>query len=177
LTNKRLFVALWPSPAVQRELAALAADVSLGVSVSPGNLHLTLAFLGSSSAQQEACYRRALSGLPGLRFPPMALDVDRLGFWREPRILWAGPKEAPAALLALVDDLNALLRPCGFTPETRPFQAHITLKRKFPGPAPAWGTRPPVRWLADTVALVWSQSTPQGVRYQPLLRIPATTSL
>jgi len=174
LNSKRLFVALWPSPAVQREWAVLAAEAPHGVPVSPGNLHLTLAFLGSSSLQQEARYRRALSGL---RFAPIALDIGCLGFWREPRILWAGPKETPVALAALVEDINVLLRPCGFIPETRPFQAHITLKRKFPGPAPDWGTRSSVRWLADTVALVWSQSTPQGVYYQPLLRIPATPSL
>ncbi|MDR2244802.1 MAG: hypothetical protein LBE15_05280 [Burkholderiales bacterium] len=53
--------------------------------------------------------------------------------------MWAGPKETPAALIALVEDIHALLQPCGFTPETRPFRAHITLRRKYPGQAPDWG--------------------------------------
>jgi 2'-5' RNA ligase len=171
MDSKRLFVALWPSPAVQRELAALVADEPRGVAVPPQNLHLTLAFLGSSTALQEACYRRALLGL---KFSPMALDISCFGFWREPRILWTGPKETPTALLALVERIHALLQPCGFAPESRPFQSHITLKRKFSGSPPDWGVRSLVHWRADTTALVWSQSTPQGVRYQPLLRLPAT---
>jgi 2'-5' RNA ligase len=132
---------------------------------------LTLAFLGRSSVQQEACYRQALSGL---KFAPMALAIDQMGFWREPRILWAGLKETPAVLTALVEEIHTLLQPCGFVPETRPFRAHITLKRKYPGPAPDWGMRPSVRWLADTVALVWSQNTPRGVCYRPVFRIAAT---
>lgn len=134
------------------------------------NLHLTLAFLGNSNAQQEACYRHALSDL---KFSPMALDIEQMGFWREPRILWASTKETPAALIALVENIHTLMQPYGFIPETRPFRAHITLKRKYPSPAPDWGMRPPVRWLADTVALVWSQSTRQGVCYRPLLRVAA----
>jgi 2'-5' RNA ligase len=168
LDSRRLFIALWPSSAVQRELTALIPDGAHGVSVRPENVHLTLAFLGNSSAAQEASYRRVLSSL---KFTAVALDIQCLGFWREPRILWAGPKETSAALVTLVEDIHALLWPCGFTPEPRPFHAHITLKRKYPGPAPDWGMRPPVRWLADTVALVWSHSTPQGVCYKPLLRI------
>ncbi|MCL2298161.1 MAG: RNA 2',3'-cyclic phosphodiesterase [Proteobacteria bacterium] len=167
MDSKRLFVALWPSAAVQRELAAVVADEPRGVPVRSENLHLTLAFLGNSNAQQEACYRRALASLA---FTPIMLDIHQMGFWREPRILWTGPKETPAALIALVENLHALLQSCGFVPDTRPFRAHITLKRKYPGPAPDWGMRPPVRWLADTVALVWSQSTPRGVSYQPLLK-------
>jgi 2'-5' RNA ligase len=133
-------------------------------------MHLTLAFLGSSSAQQEVCYRRALLGL---KFATIALDIHQLGFWREPRILWAAPKETPDALIALVENVHTLLQPCGFIPETRPFRAHITLKRKCSEPAPDWGMRSSIYWLADTVALVCSQSTPQGVSYRPLLKILA----
>jgi 2'-5' RNA ligase len=139
--------------------------------VPPENLHLTLVFIGNSNAAQEACYRRALLKL---KFAPVALDIDHMGFWREPRILWAGPKETPTALVALVEGIQTLLQPCGFSPEPRPFRAHVTLKRKCSGPTPDWGELSPVRWFADTVALVWSQSTPRGVRYQPLLRIVAT---
>jgi 2'-5' RNA ligase len=170
LDSRRLFVALWPSASVQRELAALIPDRSYGTPVRPENVHLTLAFLGSSSAQQETCYRHALLSL---KFALIALDIHQLGFWREPRILWAAPKETPDALVALAKNTQALLRPCGFIPEPRPFRAHITLKRKCSKPAPDWGMRPPVRWLADTVALVCSQSTPQGVSYRPLLKILA----
>ncbi|MCL2310249.1 MAG: RNA 2',3'-cyclic phosphodiesterase [Proteobacteria bacterium] len=168
MDGKRLFIALWPPAIVQRELAALAAAEPLGVPVQSDNLHLTLAFLGNSSAQQEYCYRRVLRHL---KFAPIALDIHQMGFWRAPRILWTGPEEAPAILTTLVENIYMLLQPCGFVPDPRPFRAHITLKRKYPGPAPGWGMRPPVRWLADTVALVWSQSTPQGVRYQLLLKL------
>ncbi|MDR2244803.1 MAG: hypothetical protein LBE15_05285 [Burkholderiales bacterium] len=49
MNHRRLFVALWPSPAVQRELAALAPDKPHGTPVRPENLHLTLALLATGT--------------------------------------------------------------------------------------------------------------------------------
>ncbi len=182
--GKRLFVALWPPPPLQRALTALTDGERSGVAVPAANVHLTLAFLGASSNEQEACYRAALQKLS---FDAFKLRIDMLGWWRKPRIVWAGPSETPSELPALVQQVNELLRACPAPSDTSgnaaekesgtsSFAAHITLLRKHPGPAPAWGGRTALSWRVDTVALWESLRVAGGVRYRPLLRIGAQTT-
>ena len=123
---------------------------------------------GRHDAARLAAYEAALTDLA---VPSLELILDRYGYWPRPRILWLGSSH-PAELYELVAELHRRLRGCGFTPERRAFQAHITLARKFSGPAP---TRPPVapiHWRVNEVALVESQSSPEGSRYRVLRRWP-----
>jgi len=179
--GKRLFVALWPPPSLQRALAALVEGERGGVAVPAANVHMTLLFLGASTDAQETFYRAALRELS---FAPFTLGIDRFGWWRKPRVVWAGPNETPPELAALarqVEKAFDLASPPASReipaaePRDTPFAAHITLLRKHPGPAPAWGNRAPLFWKADTVALVESVRVAGGVRYRPLLRISAKT--
>jgi hypothetical protein len=78
----------------------------------------------------------------------------------------------PAELSSLVQDLNRRLESCGFSPERRPFQAHITLARDFTGPAPPAELEHPVIWRTGQVALVESLQTGWGVRYAVLAHWP-----
>jgi len=72
----------------------------------------------------------------------------------------------------LVAELHRRLRGCGFTPERRAFHAHITLARKFPGPAPAQPPATPMRWSIHDIALVESLREDDGARYAVLRRWP-----
>ena len=128
------------------------------------NLHLTLVFLGTTDSQHLECYRQALLGLT---VPSMTLDLDQLGYWPKPRILWLGPTQTPKPLSQLVQELNKRLATCGYTPERRPFRAHITLARKIPKPDELLNVTP-WRWRADRVALVESVSREGGVCYEVL---------
>lgn len=163
---QRLFLALWPDADTRRALARLARNLT-PQPVPAHNLHLTLVFLGATPAAQAAAYRAALAGLQP---PPLTLALDRIGCWRGPRVLWAGLSQPPAALLALVDELNSRLQPCGFVPEARPFAAHVTLARHHRDAPAQCELAEPIHWPAREVVLAESCSTADGVRYAPRLR-------
>lgn len=167
--ERRLFLALWPGDAERRQLAELAAAVAGRRRVRDANLHLTLVFLGATDAARLAAYEAALTDLA---VPSLELILDRYGYWPRPRILWLGSSHSPPELYELVAELHCRLRGCGFTPERRAFQAHITLARKFSGPAPTQPPAAPIRWRVNEVALVESQSSPEGSRYRVLCRWP-----
>ncbi len=166
---RRLFLALWPEEAERRRLADLAASVAGRRRVRDDHLHLTLVFLGATAAARLAGYEAALADLPTLE---LELVLDHYGYWPQPRILWLGSSRTPPELYERVADLHRRLRGYGFIPERRAFQAHITLARKFPGPAPAQPPTAPVRWPVNEVALVESLREEGGVRYQVLRRWP-----
>ena len=166
---RRLFLALWPEEAERRQLADLAASVAGRRRVRDDNLHLTLVFLGATDAAQRAAYEAALADLPTLE---LELILDRYGYWPQPRILWLGSSHTPPELYERVAELHRRLRGCGFTPERRAFQAHITLARKFPGPAPVQPPAAPVCWPIRDIALVESLREDGSVRYEVVRRWP-----
>jgi 2'-5' RNA ligase len=166
---RRLFLALWPAETERQQMAELAASVAGRRWLRDANLHLTLVFLGPTDAVRLAAYEAALADLP---VPELDLALDRYGYWPRPRILWLGSSHTPPELYELVAELHRRLRGCGFTPERRAFQAHITLARKFPGPAPKQPPAAPVRWRIGEVALVESLRGENGSHYQVLRRWP-----
>jgi len=87
-------------------------------------LHLTLAFLGDIPAERLVEATRVADGVVA---EPFSLTLDRLGYWKHNRIVWAGGESPPLTFLAgaLTDGLRA----AGFALEARPFVAHLTLLR------------------------------------------------
>ena len=167
--ERRLFLALWPEATVRRQLAALAAEAAGRRRIPDANLHLTLVFLGATSSTHQAAYEAALVGL---RVPNLELILDHYAYWPRPRILWLGSTQSSPELSELVAELQRRLRGAGFVPERRAFQAHITLARKFPGPAPVQPPVTPIHWSVGEVALVESQLSAEGSHYQVLRRWP-----
>jgi len=169
--TRRLFFALWPGAALQAELvrrARKALRPGGGRAVATDKLHLTLAFLGSVDAQAQACME---AGADGVRGEAFTLELDQLGHFPRPRVIWAGASRVPAALRTLVQDLTRALLPCGYRPESRPFQAHVTLMRKAArGPRPA--EIEPLVWPVGDFALVESLTLPEGAQYRVLRRWP-----
>lgn len=168
---QRLFLALWPEEAERQQMADLAASVAGRRRVRDDNLHLTLVFLGATDAAQRAAYEAALADWSALE---LELILDHYGYWPQPRILWLGSSRTPPELYERVADLHRRLRGCGFTPERRMFQAHITLARQFPGPAPAQPPTTPVRWPVRDIALVESLREEGGSHYEVLRRWPGS---
>lgn len=118
------------------------------------DLHLTLRFLGTLGPEGLSRVEGAAEAVIAL--PPVPLCIDRLGQFPRSGILWAGTSDPGAGLLGLVERLEDALGAQGFTPETRPFRAHITLARKVRRPPPvAWGH--PVPWLARELVLAAGQ--------------------
>lgn len=162
--QQRLFFALWPDPATRRQLGQLVDQVAPGYgrAVAHANLHMTLAFIGASSPEQSNCYRRVASIVRG---EPFSLTLDSFGFWRRPRVAWLGCSETPAALLALVNNLNSALAECGFKTERRRYEPHVTLLRKAKG-VPVPKDFKPLCWTVDRFCLVESVTRPAGIEYQ-----------
>ena len=181
---RRLFIALWPDAGLQGKLHALGGELlgncsmrcptsaipgvvtgSRGRRLPPENLHLTLAFLGYVDAIRQACLEREASAI---RLPAFTLTLDQAGFWPRKGLLWAGGTP-PEALLALVHGINQGLRTCGLEPETRPFQAHLTLARNVRGlHLDRDRVIAPLAWKVSQFALVASQTLPEGARYEIL---------
>lgn len=165
-----MFFALWPNGAVRAALYALTRQHAHrnGRAVAAENLHITLAFVGGVTAGRRVCMEAAVAML---RATPFTVTLDRLGFWSRPKILWAGASAAPAELTGLVAALTAALIPCGYQPEPRPFQVHVSLARQAQRP-PEVQEIPPIVWPADAVCLVESVSGEHGSEYRVIGRWP-----
>lgn len=171
---RRLFLALWPGENERQRIARLAIQATgRQRRISDAQLHATLVFLGATDVDRFAAYQAALADLP---VPEMTLTLDRYGYWPQSRILWLGPSQTPPELYELVAELHRRLRGCGFAPEARAFQAHVTLARRFSGPVPAAPPAAPVRWRVSDIALVESTPSRQVSHYEVLRRWPEGAS-
>lgn len=167
----RLFFALWPESDLQARLAAWARQAAgRGRALRRENLHLTLAFLGATAA---ALVPDLIALAAGVRFAPIRLPLDSVGYWKHNHIIWCGAGEEPQALAALVADLRAQLDAAGMRYDPKPFVSHVTLVRNAAGlpAAPAWM---PLVWEARDFALVGSTRVEGRVSYQVLQRFAAT---
>jgi 2'-5' RNA ligase len=151
----RLFIALWPTPAVRAALRARRDAIGWPPHarvVADERLHLTLHFIG---AVPHDVWPRLL---PALRRPCPRIDLE-LGpveLWRHGLVVLPAVA-VPEPLLALHVALAGALAGLGLPVERRPFQPHVTLARRAAGarlPPPG----DPLRWHALSYALVNSDS-------------------
>lgn len=142
----RLFVALFPPPAVVEDLQSLVARLNLGKAAGAGRdvrlesaerWHVTLAFLGevgddrlpsveSALAEVAASWPREHAGLPPLRLA----DGGRFGSGAS-TILWAGLHGDLATLTDLAHRVTTELAEAGVPTgdPAKPFRPHLTLAR------------------------------------------------
>lgn len=168
---------------MQRDLAAYNLKVRW---VRPGNIHLTLVFLGDTPRRLigpigEALARAAVQ-------PVFRLAVKGLGVfpsYKRPRVLWAGVAGDTAPLAALKKALDrslAEVTDLNFTPERRRFKAHLTLGRAKGRIAPSvlaevsrrWDTSAAPEFTVDSIHLVQSRLRPEGAVYSVLHSVELT---
>ncbi len=173
----RQFLALELSAPLRQEVGRVQAVLRERCAgwrwVRPGNIHLTIRFLGEVGAERDAAsresWRRAsaavspfLLRLGGVgRFPPCG----------RPRVLWVGldPVDSPAALTGLARRVESAARDLGFAPESRTFRPHLTLARAARGERP--DPPPEIDVLAldpmpvEALVLFQSELLPGGARY------------
>jgi 2'-5' RNA ligase len=125
----RIFVGVPLSAAVIHELAAISQRLrpaAAGIRwTEPESWHITLQFLGNALPEQ---YQSVVAQLSGIHLSPVPVRVDRMGLFDRAGILHAGVKVSPE-LLQLQKRVVQATAICGFVPETRPYQPHITLAR------------------------------------------------
>ena len=167
----RLFCGLRvPGEVVERVAAWQAGELHGGRVVPSGNLHLTLAFLGSQAAREAPSVAAALRGAArdagGLRF--------RLRGYRETRsvgMLTFDDMDGQGATLA--ERLGEALETLGlYRREARPWLAHLTVLRFRDGP----GLRPPLPELDEVVpsdaAVFISRLRRDGAQYLVYEAVP-----
>ncbi len=102
--------------------------------VPPGNVHLTLKFLGDIEPADIDPIAAVMSECTQ-RIVPLTLSARGLGVFpdlRRPRVVWLGITGDMPQLIAFQKDLDARLVAIGkgrFKPEERPFKGHLTLGR------------------------------------------------
>ena len=133
------------------------------------NLHVTLAFLGNIPADRLAVAEAAADAIA---VPAFDVELDRVGWWKHNRIVWAGCTTAPARLTELAVRLGAGLRAAGFALDERPFAVHATLLRNARCAAPETRLAPPVAWRAGEFVLAESVAGADGSRYAVRRRWP-----
>lgn len=168
--SHRVFFALWPDQEAVAHLAALAHSLTGsggGRLMRPATLHMTLAFIGSVTPTRLVELERIAAGI---RAPAFDLSLDRLGFWPQRGILWAGCNTLPPSLRVLSERLAAALREAGFAIDHRAGAAqvaHVTLARRIRcASLPRLET--PVRWRVDEFALVETHLHPSAASYKTL---------
>lgn len=139
----------------------------------PATLHLTLAFIGAVATERLQFLREVGAAVAGEAFE---LRLDRLGFWPQHGILWAGCCQPPSALRRLSEQLDAGLAAAGFLrqrPGGKSLLPHVTLARRVRcRQLPRLET--PISWQVDRFALVESHLHPSAASYRTLAEFPLT---
>ena len=170
----RAFVALELDPRLREAIGELQARLRPrcgGIRMTrPEGIHLTLRFLGDTSAAQIDTLRPLLAAAAA-DCPPAEARVAELGTFPErgsPRILWLG-LDVPSAVFDLQRACERAARTAGFEREERPFRAHLTLGRwrdRAPRPDLPPADLGPTR--LETLVLFRSDLRPGGAVYTPL---------
>lgn len=130
---KRLFVAIDLPDQVKGQIKPLLNAIAGAKWISDQQLHLTLRFIGDADEKQQQLIE---TGLATIRATPFHLALAGVGQFPSrgrPRVLWVG-LGATTALTALQEQVEAVIRKSGFSPD-KPFSPHITLAR-FRNPPP-----------------------------------------
>ena len=166
----RLFFALWPDDATRDALDRAGKWLHQhwgGRRMRADTLHITLAFLGSTPAEQLDALTACADTV---RTDAFELVLDQAGYWRHNRIGWLGTTQTPPQYIELVNTLNAALQAADFPVDSRPHVPHVTLLRNTAG-----GEVPmcePVRWPVSDFVLVRSVTESDGARYEVIRRWP-----
>ena len=145
-----LFFALWPDDATRQALSRMQAQVR-GRLTHYQNLHLTLAFLGRLPHSHLPTLRALIAEIDD---SPIRLEINRLGYFRKNRIVWAGTHHMPSALAQMQQQLTTLLENRQVPFDRKTFMPHITLARHA-GPPPDKPFEPFI-WQADQIVLAQS---------------------
>jgi 2'-5' RNA ligase len=153
--------------------------------VTPGNIHITLKFLGEVRVSQIDRVRDTLEAVCA-GAAPLHLGIDKLGAFpstRAPRIVWAGLQGDIEQLACLAGQVDLALEPLAFPRENRPFTPHLTVGRVRDHAADstrnaltaALSSTPVNAGLmfeASAVSLMKSRLTPAGAMYSRTAHLP-----
>ena len=180
----RSFIAIELPDEIKLGLSQLEARLKVGEQpwvkwVDPQAIHLTLKFLGSITTDRIDEITKAIEEAIQ-EISPFHLEVKNLGVFpnlRRVQVVWVGVNGEVDKLNQLQKGIDFNLARLGFTSESRPFTAHLTLarlrKQASPGERQRLG-----QLIADTkfdiaysfevnaISLMRSQLTREGAIYR-----------
>lgn len=186
----RLFIAVPVPSEVRRRIEKAQLDFTkvlpskLARWTRPEQFHLTLRFLGNVPSSRVESLVSALAQSCA-SFSALHLDATGVGFFpnhRNPRVLWAGVRDADNVLNKLWESLCSATQPFTVEPAEKHFSGHITLARldrlravereSLAKLAAQLQNEPFGTWTASGVQLVRSDLSPQGARHTVLGEFP-----
>lgn len=147
--------------------------------VKPGNIHLTLKFLGDVPEDKmelvQQGVKRATEGLTS--FTMAVKNVGAFPSLTRPRVLWVGIEEPTGKVNLLASRIEDEMTKLGFEKENRPFSPHLTLGRvKIPTGAERLAEKVEAtsfdagEFVVNEVVVMRSDLKPTGAVYTPLKR-------
>jgi len=166
--------------AIRREQLHLKDELPRARWTRPEGQHLTLKFLGETSAQKLDRLKRGIIDRVGV-MPAVAVRLRGAGFFpsaRRPRVAWIGGEAQGGAAVAAA--VNEAAVASGFPGEGREWTLHLTqarLDRAWPRSAVEhfieWGRGLELEpFTCREVVLFASELRPGGAVYTPLERFP-----
>lgn len=142
---------------------------------APESWHITLQFLGDTSPSQYDCL---LKYLCQIQASPFSIQIEGASTFNRVGVFFAGI-QLTHHLTDLQKQVIEATKPCGFTPEDRPYRPHITLARNqgksdaIRGLNPSIGVPPRFpEFTAHELLLYESFLGPSGSRYEVRARFP-----
>ena len=168
--------------AIQKRLRQAAEEREAQVRwVPPGNIHMTLKFLGEIPDETGPAIIDFLSSqLSDIEaFPVSSVAAGAFPSCEEPRVLWMSVEDRHGELTDLAERTDKALTELGFAPETRAFAPHITLGRVKDGKTAglldeAKGMELKATATIRDVVLFRSVLGTQGAQYTPIGRVALT---
>ncbi len=124
----RIFVGVPLPEAVRQRLAGLCCGLPGARWVPPGNLHVTLRFIGEVDEAEAEDIDAALAAIRHPAFSLALAGADCFGSGKKVRVVWAGV-EPSEPVTRLYDKVESVLVRLGLDPAGRKYKAHVTLAR------------------------------------------------
>lgn len=148
----------------------------------PGNIHLTLKFLGDVQISRIDRITSSLMDIGG-RFSPFTMSLAGMGAFpnpRKPRIVWVGVEKGADTLVEIANSIEASMKQLGFPKEKRPFRPHLTVGRIRQLKNPESMTKALEQsevgelgeFAVEKVSFIKSQLDPAGSIYTTLVEAP-----
>lgn len=172
--TKRLFLALWPERDTRQQVRQLQQSLKYDAglinasTVDENHIHITLHFLGSVREQEIAVLTQALENVNS---HPFEIELDRLGYFSKPNILWLGCTDYSDVLNLLHKTTGQVVKKCLAGYQQKKLVPHVTLFRKAMQ-LPQKENIETLHWQVDSFVLVESKTYAEGAQYRVLQEWP-----
>jgi len=185
MSKIRAFIAIEIPDEIQNKIGELQSSLKkIGGRVSwtrPGNIHLTLKFLGDTDENLiDEIASQLQESVAAIQ--PFQITIKNVGAFpnfKYPRVLWVGVEGEENRSAELAAKIEDVMEGSGFKKENRPFSAHLTLGRvkDVKGIQPvmdqlkAYKNFEAGSFLATEILIIKSELHPAGAIYTPLKTI------